>query len=84
MGPVGALATFLRTGDPKKAAEGGLAGVGAGLVTPYMLSKLLDNPAVVKSLTTVTRKDLQLLSSLPTDQRAGVEKAIRRNRAMKP
>jgi hypothetical protein len=77
MGPVSAIATFLKTGDVKKSAEIGVGALAGGLVTPYLLSKLLDNPAVVRSLASVSRKDLQQLAALPADQRAGVEQAIK-------
>lgn len=78
MGPVGAIATFLKTGDIKKSGEVLAGGIAGGLITPYVLTKLLDNPKVVESLTKVSRKDLQLLSALPPSERAGVEDGMKK------
>lgn len=52
-------------------------GVAAGLLTPYLASKMLDQPGVVEALTKLSKKDLQHLMTLPANERTGVEQAIK-------
>lgn len=76
-GLAGGVGTFLKTGDFKKSAEIAAGGMAAGLLTPYLAAKMLDQPGVVKSLTTLSRKDLDQLMKLPPTERGDVEGAIR-------
>lgn len=76
-GLVGGLGTFLKTGDIKKAGEGAVGGMAAGLIAPGIITAMLSRPGVVASLTQVSRQDLQNLAALPPAERADVEQTIR-------
>lgn len=76
-GIVAGTSTFLRTGDLKKAMLEAGGGMAAGLITPYLASRMFDQPGVSAALTRVSRRDLEQLMKLPPDQRGDVEQAIR-------
>jgi hypothetical protein len=76
-GLAGGTGIFLKTGDLKKSLEVAAGGVAAGLLTPYLASKMLDQPGVVDSLTKLSAKDLNQLMTLPPSERSDVEQAIK-------
>lgn len=80
-GLIGGITQLVRTGDPVKAAsgagEGMLVGIGGGAVAPYLLARLVDREDVIRSLSTVTEKDLLRLAKMPAPERAEVSEALR-------
>lgn len=80
-GLIGGVIGMLRGRSPAEVGwdiAGGLAvGLGGGQIAPYVIARLSERPAVVKSLTKITRRDLLRLAELPSDERAGVEEAVK-------